>query len=1246
MSKKRNNNNKNAKKFAFNLLNDKIFEFAKPQSSTTKKINKEHEYIDISKQINDLKKILTEYHPLDIFKTLLIAETWLGNIDEYIKFSLLFNIYFSIKLNDFGDKKVNTYDEFHHVLQKIYKKVPHNPAVEDFSPIADWGEVKYQYKENVYNIFFGSCLTDSYSYIKAFENLYSNNGKALKDLENIIKIQNDLVKKVNNVENIEKKLSIPDENFRKNMLNWIENIDIKNHNKSLIIKNGENLTPNIDFYSKYMNAEVNPHLYFEFENKLYPFSIRNHIPVLIEKYNENKKPDLKNTAKNISLFLNKNLKRILCDNFIIRTDEKVLNLTFSSVFQSRDKVYFVLALDNENLQNINSILRKIKTIMSNFDWGLQKPYSLKKIQPIDNNGNLLTYDKIGIIIILPELTTRNHLVPFTKDNNIEITSLNEFTAVVDCIDSDDEIDEFIEYYKKNQIKTMFMGFNLDGFSSFKNSYGLLEDGATSFSMIMINTHDAPTYRYEKIVKKYNNLPSTLPNADYQWYVEHSYDGNYHLITQNHEVMSWSTILNNTCIHFLFDFNIIDINKSELNLRVLELFSHAAADAFSRRTSYFKNINLPKNITINLFIGSEIKNIDDNFKPNNNDELFIKKDIIMHQDKNLIINTYLNLDYCLYHFRSSTNASFQTEICIKILEIFDQVKKIKNIKYLYHSLAKTSDWPLRMTMGNISPKFDVIDREPPPIKEVYYKKGRQILAQIFKSNNIEPGLYSDVNIAKSIMNDASEKFRAHIHSIIKKHSISSIIQLALHDYSLLVSSNYLDMSKQEMSLKHEVTYNRAQKLAESDTVFKKTSQIYRYLIECTLMLHSTSITPINEEDYLTLLGSINWLLNMYHSSDGLHYNVGVDGIEIDFTYIPEIIISESSLLSQDKYNEELSAYKLGIGLNSADELSSIIPDDNYSLLDSAFYEDLGFGFKNLFTILYLLSNWGNLNSFKIQTFYKLSFDELVEGLSNLITNPDVRVDEIEKILSFLILDNSKINLLEGSDIQQFDVPVGDHSKRTNRLNIKPLISLNNEIVWSPACTHRALGIWTTHTTDGYLPADFDLPTINKLVDDSKTILEKRLENKAFDILYRRTQYIENGIDLKKKFKKENYPDIGDYDVLAFFPEFNCWIMVECKYNQPAYCLKDMSRLRQRIFGKDQNDKSQISKIKRRYDFLYNEHEKIRNSLQWPHSDSSSELKIINLYVSKNTYWWFRCPPYPVELSFVQVGHLDEWLNNNF
>jgi len=1243
---KKNKKTSQSKFNAFQQMNEKLMSLGgvneEKKPKIKKSIGKEKEVPDYVKKIVD---IFEKFHPLDLFKTLLIAETYLENINHYVKFSLLFDIYFSIKVQKFGEKRIQSYEDFSNVLKVIYCETPHNPMVEDFYPIADWGTVKYQHHGIVYQILYGSCLTDTYSYFDVFA-LFYNDNQSVEDLKNILKLQNNLILSVdqnNDVIDREQNLCVPDENFRNKMLEWLNNVNIENNNESLNVSNGENTDGGFDFYSRYMNAEVNPYCYFKYENKLYPFSLRNQIVVLVEYYNDKNNVSLNDKAMRISEFLKRNLKRLLCGSFRIRTLKNILNIMFSGVFQSGNHTYFILPLDSDNLNNLKSIINKIKNIMSDPNWGIQKAYSQNGLQPRDVDGGRLTFDKIRILVILPELTTRNLLVPIIDETNIEFSSINEFVSVVDSMESDDDLDEFIDYYKTIQTKTVFVGFNLDGFASFKHSHGLIEDGATVFSMIMIDAHDSPSFRYEKIIQKYGDLPLMLPDDEHQWYIENSYDENYHLVTNNHEMMSWSTCVNDSSIHFLFDFKIIDSYKNELTPRVLELFSHAAADAFSRRKGYLYNVNLPKGVTINLLVGKDISNVEGEFKPSDSDKLITNYEIFNNINKIKKINVFLNLDYCFFYFKNSKNAKFQTEICIEFLKIFNEIKETENIDTLFDTLLETNEWKLRMTMGYILPKFDVIDKIVNPIKEIYYKKGRQELAKIFKSNGIETGLYKDVNNAKEIINDASGEFREYIHNYIKKYSVNSIIETSLYEYSILNSASYLDDFKQEMSLKHEVSYDRSKKLAEMNSDFKKTSQLYRYLIECTLMLGSNSSVKIEYETYQKILGCINWLLNMYHSSDGLHYDLGVEGIEIDFNFIPEIILSEKILKIQDKYNQELSSYKLGIGINSEDELKSIIPNDEYKLIDLAFYSDLNFGFRNLFVVLHCLSTWSNVKGIEIQGFYKSNFDELISILAEFICNPLINIDELERIIKFLILDSSKINILEGVETAQFDVPVGDHSKRTNRLNIKPLISLNDEIIWSPACTYRSLGIWTNHITDGYLPADFNFPTVNKLVDDSKIVLEKQLEKKAFDILSRYTHYIEQGIDLKKKFKHDKYPDIGDYDVLAFLPESNCWIMVECKYNQPAYCLKDMSRLRQRIFGKDQSDKSQIFKVKRRYEFLLAEHNKIRSSMQWPTPNNLVDLRIINLYVSKNTYWWFRCPPYQVDLSFVQVDHLEEWLN---
>ena len=86
---------------------------------------------------------------------------------------------------------------------------------------------------------------------------------------------------------------------------------------------------------------------------------------------------------------------------------------------------------------------------------------------------------------------------------------------------------------------------------------------------------------------------------------------------------------------------------------------------------------------------------------------------------------------------------------------------------------------------------------------------------------------------------------------------------------------------------------------------------------------------------------------------------------------------------------------------------------------------------------------------------------------------------------------------------------------------------------------------------------------------------------------------------------------------------------------------------KIFGKDELDtNSHISKVRGRYNFLLTDYDRIRKSLNWPQPLKNKKIEITNLYISKNTYWWFRYPPYDVDLNFVQIDFLDQWLKDNF
>lgn len=1232
----------------FDLFTNKMMEFGKQKNDirNNKKKLEAEKIIPIPNYEIDLIKIMREYHPIDVFKTILIAESWVPNINHFIKFSLLFEIFFTISKDDFIGKRIENYEDFSFFLTKVFKVLPHNPMMEDFHPVGDWGEVKLQLGGKSYKIFYGSSLSDNYGFLKGFEISYLNNAQAMEDFKQIIEIQNSLISTINILvekNNEDDKLEIPNNIFWLKMMDWIDNFKIKKVNNELIVKNG-NIRKNKNFYERYMEADVNPYCYFEYEEMIYPFSLRNHIAVIVENYYIKENVSSEITSLNISNFLNDNIPNLLCGSFKVRNNSKVLPYNFCGAFQSENNTYFINCLSVDEFSNFKSIKNNLKKMMDTSNWGIQKIYSPLGLKPRDIEGNDLKFNNIKFIFVLSDLTTLGKFLDVKFEENIKFITIYDFVSIIDSLQSKEDLDGFIDFHNLYTPKTLFLDFNLDGYASYQASYGLLEDGAVNFNLIHTDTHSGHYFKYESLKEMYSDLSNYLPNSDSKWISKSVYDDNYCFLAKNYDSLVWSSLFDNYVIHFLFDFRIVDKNIIELNPKVLELFCEAAADAFSQRKSALSSLILTKNIVFQIKVGNIVQENSDILNSN----FYVKHELFKNSVDCLVINIYLDLSYCFYKFQSSVDAAFQTEICIKTLEIINEYLKVEDLSFIISKLYDTTNWPLRMTMGHLKTRFDIVEKKPRNVSEYRFKLARQKIAFILKNNDIEPNKYTDKDLAKSIINSAADELRAYIHNIIKNRNTLSILEVALDDYSALVTDNYISFLRQEQSLKHQVSYNRAERLAELDFDFKRNSQNHRYLIECTLMLGNDNTQPIIEGEFLDLIAHIHWLLNLYHSSDGLHFGIGVEGIYVDNTYIPEIYIPESTTELENKFHEELSSYKLGIGLNSEDELESIIPKDEYKLINEAFYQDLDFGFKNLFAVLYSLSNWSNIKEINPQTYYKVEFEELVESIFKNFTVEDITLNEVEKIIQFLIIDNDKINQLEGVADRYYDVPVSDHNKRTNRVNIKPLIKLNNTIIWSPACSYRSLGIWTNHTTDGYLPADFNFPKVKDLVLKSKTYLEKQLETKAFDVLSRRTNYIKHGIDLKKNFfKDEQYPDIGDYDVLAYFPDSNKWVMVECKYNQPAYCLKDMNRLRVKIFGKDELDtKSHISKVRGRYNFLLTDYDRIRKSLNWPQPLKNKKIEITNLYISKNTYWWFRYPPYEVDLNFVQIDFLDQWLKDNF
>ena len=87
---------------------------------------------------------------------------------------------------------------------------------------------------------------------------------------------------------------------------------------------------------------------------------------------------------------------------------------------------------------------------------------------------------------------------------------------------------------------------------------------------------------------------------------------------------------------------------------------------------------------------------------------------------------------------------------------------------------------------------------------------------------------------------------------------------------------------------------------------------------------------------------------------------------------------------------------------------------------------------------------------------------------------------------------------------------------------------------------------------------------------------------------------------------------------------------------------MKRLRDRVFSIGK--KTHVPKILKRYDFLIQNHHRICEILGYS-LNTETNPKIIMLYIARQIYWIHRNPPVPIEIEFIQVDKLDNWIIKN-
>jgi len=1213
---------------------------------------KDQEFEDIC---GGIRSLFAEYQAEDVFISLCISDLWLPNISSQVKHTLAWMVACSMPVSAFnGTSEIESYSDFKLFIEKLYAALPQFPTLEDYVPETDWGEIRYLSKGVPLRIFYGNVVERISDFITAFQLVHKDEDQANKDIHFALLVQNYILTHVDkgiagSTDDIEiGHLEPPSEEFwrkcRRTILDLSSLQDFSRLSAGLVLKIGRvSLPPQMsDFADAIMQGTALPGFLIEFGGRLYPLALRNAVAAVIQYWADQNSGNSINT---IADFIYARFRHVIKGPLQIVTRKEQQPYVYTCAILDGPKPYLIIALEESKLVNLPQIEANLKRALSTGDWDFKRVGRPETIQIRGEKGLPPRFEDIVILAVLSSVTTVTSFCQLPK-TKIRFLPLPDFVTIFDSIESIDELDRYWAFTDTNVgVVSSFCG-PADCFAAFQDTHALLADGAEVPTMIMLDPHWGSIWRYRILAKYWDNSPPLFPEVlQTAWKVERDSNGIFTLTGKRFPAFSQSVVIGACVIHFVM---IIGHQALEVDDgRTLQMLLMCIADALNQRNAIVAGLPIfTKRQIVTICHANMATLVSRNDQDHSSEPLFSSWKLNgSAQTGSVFIEVQANLQHVLAQLTDARDASFEVAAALSWIEQLSAAIGFSLESEVVDALRSTSSLKPRFTMKSIPRFVDVPDYSTPQVPSPeHYKIARRDLAIIFKAIGGQEGTY-ELEDAKVLIDKARDRFRALVHERITALRQSELILFCIQQLDKLTSKYDRKQIKLEMSLAHEVDYDRANTLAEAQDQFIKDSKNYRYLLECRLSLPAKGIDPVSEESVVQLIASIDWLLVLYNASDVLHHGIDVAGLKLDQFFIPSVFYTELTGDNESAFALESADFRLGIGLQKGDKVHEIDGDDQkWENLDQGFEQDTGVRLSKFLASLKVLSCWpstvGSLDlAFSYSAPRNKICDVLVESIDEMTSG------DAERVLGLLTLDSRGIKRLLGKTTDEGDVPLWEHNKRGDRYTIKPLVlGEDDNLVWGAAMTERSERIWRQSLINGYMPADYDWPNVKSRVREIKADLEKRLETTAAAVFARATVYVKEGIDFKRRFPTEGFDDAGDFDGLAYWPDMNLWVTAECKYNQPAFCLKDARRLRDRIFGSSGN-RGQFSKIERRRIFIQSNLEKIRQLLGWPEPKMGISPKVKELYVSRDIYWWMRNTPYEVPTEFVRVDSLESWLRDN-
>jgi hypothetical protein len=1209
------------------------------------------------KRLEATRALLRQYGPLDAAIALSVSELWPANAGSPIKHIFAWGVLLDLPDDVQEGMPIASYADFKAFAETLYETWPEFPMLEDFSPEADWGQTKVRLDRAFVPMFYGSCIERTPDFVEAFRITYANVPEAQAHMDLAVALQARIIEAMPDLraapaeESQRAHVEVPPEDFwlvgRSTLLQVGVDIADWRDKAGGALETGFSAFKAPLTWSAFGDAalqgEALPFLAVESDGTWVPMSVRSAPGVVVDHWANKKLSGVSDpTHRRLARFVAERFRGTVMGPLMLFVGETACeDLPISCVISANSGVYLICSCDHASNEQLSTAAKGTYVKV-----GRGEPIHFRLA---DGRGLMLSKngttgpsaDDLRIIIVVTQAGTAFGSIA-VPERPARLLPLADFITIFDSLSDLDELERYWKFVDSHRRSlSPFSTGPADLYATFKDTHGVLVEGAISPTFIGLDTHWGTSWRFKALADFWSRAPSVFPDGSAGWRLTHGTEGVVELQSRHHKAVAYSTSVGTCTVQTLIEIS-EDLRIEDA--RMVDLFAQLLADSTYRCREQLSDIPLFRQPHVLFICGSDpSSSIGDGEAPKPIEDIAravtsAKEDAVRKGLYHLRVDAHA----VLAGLNAAKDGSFEVRCLLETLERCHAACGLELPNGVRDQLRGRASEPARYHLSVGDRNVDVPDYVKPVIPSpADYKLARKHLATEIMALGLTPGRY-ELSDAKVRIDPASARLRLHIENRLASLDRHQLLRAFIEQHDALLVTERMKIQRARQSLAHDVDYDRLDAVEQARKEFGSAARHYRYLLEKTVSSPIAGNGEVTDDVLRELVGLVDWYMVLTGASDVLHNGIDVGGVVIDDSYIPEVFYSTGADDRETEFAREYAKSRLGLGANSEDAVEGASEDLLSSeKLKSAFAADLGFDLQNLVTALAVFSQAQRYGfGDELSLSYAAAPSRVARGLADSIERLDLA--EAERIVTFLTLSEKGVCRLSGRDVDEADVPYWEHSKRIHRYAIRPLVVDGTDLRWGAEAASRSMYNWMSAVRDGYLPADFEWPHVEPVIREVKESIENRLELRTEEIFRRHTSFVLRGIDFFRRFRGEGFEDVGDFDVFAYWPEANLLVTVECKYNQPPYTVKDGRRLRDRIFGKAEDDKAgQFSRILRRRQFLEKNCLRMLELLKWPQSEAKP-FRHVELYVSRDVYYWMVHPPYPVPTKFVRVDALDTWI----